>query len=393
MITDLLLKEDQGHYRSELAAWDRLTPSQKVGEILGSVKGKDSLEVYFNKYKKDNSFSTIIQHNDVPIDKNDFKKLIKLPTTSTKEYRITKKGISDKGGGGKFTLSSLSSPHDNFPKTNDIYDEIINEDNIYSHSFIGFKLLDNEVVNILNEMSGEENKFKKNDFALIFYPRTHDGIITREIRHLKDFKNYEKILNKYLKPGFNLFWNICRDLITENIKHNMNIMLHNTKNIIFDDKRQDEKPELIGPSIKAPYIKGHGEVWVSPSGSKGSYLRLIFFCAEHLPKGWGGKDRPFKYELNKDYWIRLKKPTHDKKPKSNQTGGPSEKLSWHYLLLQEKLLKVVPKPNNLEETYNRIIDYDFEMQNISTHEKGNGDGREKDPRTLSCHVLVSVDLS
>ena len=49
---------------------------------------------------------------------------------------------------------------------------------------------------------------------------------------------------------------------------------------------------------------------VGPSGSKGCYLCLRFSCAEHLPKGWGGKERPFTYELNKDYWIRLKKPYH-----------------------------------------------------------------------------------
>ena len=377
--TDLLLKEDQGYYRSDLASWDTLTMPQKVGELLGSIEGKESLTVYFNTYKKDNDISTIIQHNDVPIDKDDFERLIQLPTTSKDKYLQTKKGISDKGGGGKFTLSSLSSPHDNFPKTNDTYDEIISEDNIHNHSFMGFKVLDNEVVNLLNK---EKNKFKKDDIALIFYPRTHDGIITREIRHMNDFKNYKKIFNKYLKPECNLFWNICRDCTEEDVKHNMNIMLHKTKNIIFNNKTQDEKPELIGPSIKAPYIKGHAKIYVGPSGSKGSYLCLRFSCAEHLPKGWGGKERPFTYELNKDYWIRLKKPPHDKKPKSNLTGGPSEKLSWHYLLLKQKLTDAVPKPNNLEN-YKLIIDQEFEMQNISTHEKGNGDGREKDPRTLS----------
>jgi len=380
MKTDLLLKEDPGHYRSDLAAWDRLNIPQKVGELLGSIEGKDSLKVYFNTYKKYNNISTIIQHNDVPIDKNDYERLIKLPTTSKDKYINTKKGISDKGGGCKFTLSSLSSPHDNFPKTNDIYDEIINEDNIHNHSFIGFKVLDNEIVKLLNEK--KDNNFKKDDFALIFYPRTHEGIITREIRQLKDFKKYKKILNKFLKPGCNIFWNICRDLTTEDVKHSMNIMLHKTKNIIFNNKTQDEKPELIGPSIKAPYIKGHAKIYVGPSGSKGSYLCLRFSCAEHLPKGWGGKERPFTYELNKDYWIRLKKPYHDKKPKSNSTGGPSEKESWHYLLLKKKLLKVVSKPNNLEN-YKLITDCEFEMQNISTHEKGDGDGREKDPRTVS----------
>jgi 5-methylcytosine-specific restriction endonuclease McrA len=384
MKSDLLRPEKEGNYKSQLAAWAKLTLDQKVGELLGSVEGGQGLSINFNKYERERETYTFLQHNNGHIDINDVQRLLKLPDTNSALYKSTKKGLSDKGGGGKYTCANLSQPHEKFTQTDGIYDQLVNEKNILNHTFMGFKLVDDKVINFLNtnHRNDGEKEYSKDNYVLIFYLRTPGGDIKYEIHFLEDFKEYSEIFKKYKKEHCDVFWNVYRDLITDDVKKSMNTMFYKTRNIIFDDVIPLKKPDLIGPSIIAPYLKYLADIYEGPSGSKGSFVCLRFLEVAHLPPGWGGTPRDFRFKLNKDYWFHLKRFYHDCKPVSSETGAPLVEKSWHYQLIQEQLLKTpVCKPTNINK-YNHMQSFEIQVQNIPVFKKElpKNERRQKDPR-------------
>ena len=424
-MSKLLEKKQKGNHDSMIRLFEKLSLHRKMGEILGSINGNNSeLHIYINNFeKKEKSF---IQHNDGCVKLPNIKNLLEIPDKHEKEYCDSRVGVSRAGGGAKFTMSALSKPHDvNYFKkiiNTDTYENIINSDNLSTHSFMMFKAIDNEVVEYLNnEIFNPQNK-KANigDIISIFYPRTVNGIIKHEVHLLKEFKDfYKKVFQKYMKDDCNVFWSITEDVITTKVKHSIHKMFYKCKNIIFNNKIPNEpKQDLIGPSIVAPFIHYNKKIYIpKKSGTGPALMCYTFRDTAHLPfittcknttdiEGIPHRMTYFdkKYELDKQYWFSLKCPSGRTKPLFDKKGllkFPPKKPNnpnittlswideykstpcWEIQLMHDDLLEKysIPEPSNIDN-YELIYNANIKDQNIPSAKKDDlfKDGRVKDIR-------------